>query len=104
MVLFIGAASFAESYAFWKGVKRGVEGIPYGSMINGEDDGGGDMNILRDDYHWTQHQIVFTYNHLADACLAAIAVTYLFFNLRLDRVFNPLLARCFSFGLVTTQR
>src|ERR1019366_856957 len=99
IVLFIGAASFSESYSFWKDVKRGAEGLPYGSMINGEDDGGGAMNILVDDYHWAQHRIVFTYNHLADACLVAIVVIYLFFNLRLNRVFNPLLARLYSVGL-----
>ncbi len=104
VVLLIGAASFAQSYAFWRRVGLALEGIPYGSMINGEDDGGGDMNILVDDYHWTQHRIIFTYTHLADACLAAIVVTYLVFNLRLDRVFNPLLARCFSVGLVSTKR
>ncbi len=101
IVLFIGAASFQESYAFWKQVKHGLEGIPYGSMINGEDDGGGDMNILHDDYHWTQHQIIYTYNHLADACLAALFVVYLFFNLRLNRLLNPLLARVFAIGLRT---
>jgi len=100
VVLFIGAASFAQSYSFWKRVKGGLEGIPYGSLINGEDDGGGDMNILAGDYHWTQHQIVTTYNHLADACLAAMVATYLFFNLRLDRVFNPLLARLLAIGLM----
>ena len=99
VVLFIGAASFAESYSFWKRVKSGVEGIPYGSMINGEDDGGGDMNILADDYHWTQHHIVFTYNHLADVCLASIVIVYIFFNFRLNRALNPLLARWFSIGL-----
>jgi hypothetical protein len=99
IVLFIAASSFQESYVFWKQVKRGLEDIPYGSMINGEDDGGGDMNILKDDYHWTQHQIIYTYNHLADACLVALVVVYLFFNLRLNRLFDPLLARCFSIGL-----
>lgn len=104
LVLFIGAASFTESYTFWKQVKSGAEGIPDGSMINGEDDGGGDMNILKDDYHWTQHQIIYTYNHLADACLLSIAVVYLFFNLRLNHVFNPLLARCFSVGLGEPER
>jgi hypothetical protein len=104
IVLFIGAASFFESYSFWKKVKSGVEGIPYGSMIHGEDEGGGDMNILADDYHWTQHQIVLTYNHLADACVAAMIVIYLVFNLRLNRVFYPLLARCFSVGLTTPEQ
>ncbi len=56
------------------------------------------MNILVDDYHWTQHRIIFAYNHLADLCLLVIVGTYLFFNLRLNQVFNPLLARCFSPG------
>jgi hypothetical protein len=73
-------------------------------MINGEDDGGGDMNILADRYHWTQHQIVFTYNHLADACLATIIAVYLFFNLRLNEVFDPFLARCFSVGLTRPEQ
>jgi len=104
VVLFIGAASFFESYSFWKKVRSGAEGIPYGSMINGDDDGGGDMNILADQYHWTQHQIVFTYNHLADACLAVIAATYLFFNFRLNRVFHPLLGRLLSVGLTAPEQ
>jgi hypothetical protein len=103
VVVFIGAASFFESYSFWKKVKSGVEGIPYGSMINGEDDGGGDMNILADQYHWTQHHIIFTYNHLADACLVAIGAVYLFYNLRLNEVFNPLLARLLSVGLSSPE-
>jgi hypothetical protein len=102
LVLFLGAGSLFESYAFWRQVKRGVEGIPYGSMINGEGDGGGDMNILVDDYHWTQHRIIFTYCHLADLCLLVILGTYLFFNLRLNQVFNPLLARCFAPGSACT--
>jgi hypothetical protein len=96
LVLFIGAGSFFESYSFWRSVKRGLEGIPYGSMINGEGDGGGDMNILVDDYRWSQHRIIFTYNHLAGVCLFLALGTYLFFNLRLNQVFNPFLARCFS--------
>lgn len=99
LVLFIGAASFYESLTFWKRVKRGLEGIPYGSMINGEDDGGGDMNILANDYHWTQHRIIFTYNHLADACLVSLAVVYAIYNLRLNRLFHPFLIRLFEIGL-----
>jgi hypothetical protein len=93
VVLFLGAASFFETYTFWKKVKRGVEGIPYGTMINGEDDGGGDMNILKDQYHWTQHHIIYTYNDLADACVVALVVVYVVFNLRIDRLFNRPLAR-----------
>jgi hypothetical protein len=84
--LFIGAGSFFETYLFWKRVKRGEEGIPYGSMVNGEDDAGGDMNVLHDDFHWTQHDIIHTYNRLADGCLLALVALYLIFALRLDRL------------------
>jgi hypothetical protein len=94
--LFIGSGVFFKSYLFWRSVKRGLEGIPYGSMINGEGDGGGDMNILVDDYHWTQHQIIYRYNHLADACIVALVVIYVIFNLRLDRIFDRLLARLWA--------
>jgi len=94
--LFIGSGVFYQSFTFWRQVKRGLEGIPYGSMINGEDDGGGDMNILRDDYHWTQHQIIYSYNHLADACVVALLVIYAVFNLRLDRIFDRFLAGCLA--------
>jgi hypothetical protein len=91
--LFIGAASFSETWSFWRDVKRGIEGIPYGSMIGGEDDGGGDMNILRDDYGWTQHQIFNTYNALGEYCLIALAIIYAFFVLRFDARFDRILAR-----------
>ncbi len=93
LFLFIGAGTFYESFSFWRKVKHGLEGIPYGSMINGEEDAGGDMNILREDYRWTQHHIIYTYNHLADACLVALAIIYVVFNLRLDRIFDRWLAR-----------
>jgi hypothetical protein len=93
LFLFIGAGTFYESFSFWRKVKHGLEGIPYGSMINGEGDGGGDMNILHEDYRWSQHQIIYTYNHLADACLVALAIVYVVFNLRLDRIFDRWLAR-----------
>lgn len=84
--LFIGASSFLNIWLFWRQVKRGTEGIPWGSMVQGEEDGGGDMNILRDDYRWSNHDIFGTYNHLGTACLTALAVVYVIFALRLDRV------------------
>jgi hypothetical protein len=101
LVLFVGASSFFESYSLWHKIRIGAEGIPFGSMINGEDDGGGDMNILMDDYGWTQHRIIYAYGHLGDACLVAAFAVYLFFNLRLNRIFNPVLARGLSLGLAS---
>ena len=58
--LFIAAGSFYSTYAFWRAVKRGEEGIPYGSMVNGEEDAGGDMNVLHEDFSWTQREIIHT--------------------------------------------
>ncbi|MBC8126352.1 MAG: M50 family metallopeptidase [Gloeobacteraceae cyanobacterium ES-bin-144] len=84
--LFICASSFFDTYAFWKKVKRGEEGIPYGTMINGEEDGGGDMNVLHDVFGWTQREIIHTYNNLGDVCVITLIVAYLIFALRLDRI------------------
>jgi hypothetical protein len=84
--LFIGASSFLNIYVFWRQVKRGTESIPWGSMVQGEEDAGGDMNILRDDHHWSNHRIMDTYNHLGSVCVAVLLAVYLVFVLRLDRV------------------
>jgi hypothetical protein len=83
--LFIGAGSFFETYHFWSRVKRGLEGIPYGTMINGEEDAGGDMNGLHDEFGWSQSEIIRTYNHLGDVCLVVLLALYLIFALRLDQ-------------------
>jgi hypothetical protein len=90
--LFIGGGSFFQTYSFWKQVKRGREGIPYGTMMHGEDDRGGDMDALHNDYGWTQREIIHTYNHLADACLLVLLVVYAIFALRIDKLAGRLLA------------
>jgi hypothetical protein len=86
VLLFLGASSFLNIYVFWRQVKRGAESIPWGSMVQGEEDGGGDMNVLRDDYNWSNHDIIGTYNHLGNACLVALVIVYVIFAVRLDRV------------------
>lgn len=91
--LFIGTGRFFETYWMWKKIKRGEEGIPYGSMVAGEEDEGGDMNVLHHDYKWTQHRIIHTYNDLGDACLLALVVIYLIFALGIDRWPGRLWAR-----------
>lgn len=84
--LLVGAGTFYQVFTFWKKVQRGLEGVPMGSMVNGEDDAGGDMNVLMDDYSWTNRRIIRTYNGLADVCVVVIVAVYLFFALRLDRL------------------
>jgi len=89
--LFICASSFYSTYVFWKKLKRGEEGIAYGSMINGEEDAAGDMNVLHEDFEWTQRRIIHTYNDLGDACVIALLIVYAVFALRLDRLVTRLL-------------
>lgn len=84
--LFIGAGSFFRTFLLWRQIHRGEADIPMGSMVNGEDDAGGDMNILHDDYGWTLRGISHTYNNLGTACLIALAIVYLVFVLRLHLV------------------
>jgi len=92
LFLFFGASSFLHIFLFWRQVKRGEESIPWGSMVQGEEDGGGDMNILRVDYHWSNHDIVGTYAHLGNVCLLVVLAVYLVFLLRVDRLTGRWLA------------
>ncbi len=75
--LFIGAASFSQTYVFWRAVSNHREMIPWGSMIGGEEDANGDMDTLRDDYHWSEHTIISTYMGIGNLCLAAMAAVVL---------------------------
>lgn len=75
--LFIGAASFSQTYAFWRAVADGRESIPWGSMIGGEEDANGDMDVLRHDYHWSEHTITSIYTTMGNGCLAAMVAVFL---------------------------
>ncbi len=84
--LFIGASSFYETYTFWRKVKYGMVPLPYGSMVNGEEDASGDLDTLSADFGWSDRQIIATYNHLGNVCLAALVIVYAIFALRLNRI------------------
>jgi hypothetical protein len=96
--LFIGGAGFYRIWTFWQQVKHGTEGIPYGSMVGGEEDEGGDMNILHGDFDWSQHDIVRTYDRLGTACLLTLTAIYLVFALRVDRFPRRWLERAANAG------
>jgi len=91
VVFFIAASCFIAVFGYWRRAHYGLEDIPWGSTINGEGDGGGDMNILRDEFHWSNHQIVGTYYGLGRGCLAALLVVYAACVLRINRL--PALVR-----------
>ena len=90
---FIGATAFLNIWLFWNQVYHGLEEIPFGSMINGEDDKGGDMNKLMDGYGWTKAMIRRNYHLLGNGCLVALGVTWLVFALRLNKVADWVTAR-----------
>ena len=62
-------------------------------MVNGEDDKSGDMDTLAGDFHWTQHKIIYTYNHIGTVCLVVLIAVYAFFALRLNRALANLVHR-----------
>ena len=93
LFLFWGAVGFLDTYGFWRDIARGHEGVPWGSMIHGEGDEGGDMNQLHDGWGWSRQRIVASYTLLGQQCLWAIGAVWLFFNLRLNRVLPRVLDR-----------
>ena len=82
----IGATAFINIWVRWGDVYRGLEEIPFGSMINGEDDQGGDMNKLMDGYGWKKFTIRRTYWLLGWGCWAALGLMWAVFALRLNLV------------------
>jgi len=81
---FIGASAFLHIVLYWNQIYHGWEDIPFGSMINGEDDSNGDMNKLMDDYGWKKIDIRNNYQHLGYACWIALGLVYAVFALRLN--------------------
>ncbi len=81
----IGATAFLNIWVRWGDVYRGLEEIPFGSMINGEDDQGGDMNKLMDGYGWKKFAIRRNYWLLGWGCWAALGLRWALFVLRLNR-------------------
>ncbi len=96
-VLFLAAACFLLSFTFWHRVYAGQEPVPLGTMIGGEDDAGGDMNVLIDDFRWTLLRIRVTYHRLAVACamagVGAYALVACRTGLLVEWVLNRLLVR-----------
>ena len=81
----IGATAFLNIWLRWGDIYRGREEIPFGSMINGEDDQGGDMNKLMDGFGWKKFAIRRNYWLLGWGCWAALGLMWALFVLRLNK-------------------
>lgn len=89
----IGATAFLNIWLRWRDVYHAVEEIPFGSMINGEDDQGGDMNKLMDAYGWKKVDIRRNYWFLGWGCWAALGLMWAMFALRLNKVADWVVGR-----------
>jgi hypothetical protein len=65
----------------WRQIKSGVQAIPWGTMLGGSGDAGGDMNQLVD-HGWSDQRIVDCYNSLGGLCVMAIVSVYAYFFLK----------------------
>jgi hypothetical protein len=73
--------AFTESFSMWHNIKTGSAEIPWGTMLGGQGDAGGDMNTLSS-LGWSDAQIVNTYSQLGNVCLFVSIGFYLFFLLK----------------------
>ena len=89
----IGATAFLDIVASWDLVYRGLEDIPFGTMINGEEDQGGDMNKLMDAYGWTRLEIRQNFQYLGRWCWVGLGVVYAVFALRLNLIADKIVER-----------
>ncbi len=80
-VLLMATYTFAESFGMWHQIKTGTETIPWGTMLGGQGDAGGDMNNLRG-FGWSDTQIINTYSYLGNVCLLMLMGVYGLFWLR----------------------
>ena len=89
---FIGATAFLNIWLRWGDIHRGLEEIPFGSMINGEDDQGGDMNKLMDGFGWKKVNIRNNYYRLGQGCWIALGLMWAMFALRLNKLADKVVA------------
>ncbi|MDI1335321.1 MAG: hypothetical protein PSU94_03975 [Lacunisphaera sp.] len=90
---FIGATAFLNIWLRWGEIHKGLEEIPFGSMINGEDDQGGDMNKLMDGFGWKKVDIRNNYYRLGLGCWAALGLMWAMFALRLNKLADKVVAK-----------
>jgi hypothetical protein len=81
IALLFAACTFVESFRMWHNIKTGSADIPWGTMLGGQGDTGGDMNNLIA-FGWSDLQIVNTYSHLGNICLFLLIGIYAVFVLR----------------------
>ncbi|MEO0355731.1 MAG: hypothetical protein AAF268_13005, partial [Cyanobacteria bacterium P01_A01_bin.3] len=84
VALFMAASTFCHAFWQWHLIDRGLQDIPWGTMLFGSGDAGGDMNRLNFDHGWSAARIMSTYSRLGELCLMVIVGTYGLFAVKLN--------------------
>ncbi|MGY2716231.1 hypothetical protein ACVW01_000153 [Thermostichus sp. MS-CIW-19] len=84
VVLGVAASSLWRSFWQWHRIQKGLAPIPWGTLLCGQGDAGGDMNRLVDDFGWSADQIIQTYKWLGNLCILFILGLYIVFLLRMN--------------------
>ena len=73
--LVLCSVSFVAAWVHWADISSGQESIPYGTLVGGADDTGGDMDQLRS-CEWTEEDITRSYNVARFSCAGLLVVVY----------------------------
>ncbi|MEO0508610.1 MAG: hypothetical protein AAF065_01980 [Verrucomicrobiota bacterium] len=74
LFLFLGTSTFAETFTFWQNAQSAAD-IPWGTMLHGHEDEGGDMNYLRA-AGWSAADIISSYQNTGKICLAVMILSF----------------------------
>ncbi len=81
LVLLMAAYTFTASFGMWHQIKAGAAEIPWGTLLGGQGDAGGDMNKLTA-FGWSDAQIINAYSQLGNVCLFLLIGIYIIFFLK----------------------
>jgi hypothetical protein len=82
LFILVGSNTFWAALSRWNSIKQGTESIPWGTLLFGEGDAGGDMNQLSEVYSWSDQKIINTYNTLGNVCLIILLSLYIYFLIK----------------------
>jgi len=77
-VNFAAAVTFWNAYSLWNKIDRGQAFIPWGTLLGGEGDAGGDMNILVN-YGWSYDRIIeYLLYHWQSLCICHLGGIWIY--------------------------
>lgn len=79
-ILLLGSSyALMSSTVLWLKISKGKADIPFGSLLHGGEDSGGDMNQLLDMAGWTKGEIIRSYLSAMNICWFIVIVHFIAF-------------------------